>query len=79
MDKELIAQLTQWHEDGEHQKIVDTLMEIPPVDRDYEGISSLARAYNNLGHYEEALEQFAMIAEQGQNDLLWYDHNSIQG
>ncbi|WP_375103910.1 SMI1/KNR4 family protein [Paenibacillus sp. RS8] len=72
MDKERIAQLAQWHEDDEHQKIVDTLMEISPEDRDYEAISSLARAYNNLGHYEEALEQFAMIAEQGQDDPLWH-------
>ncbi|GGH11718.1 SMI1/KNR4 family protein [Paenibacillus segetis] len=72
MDKELIVQLMQWHEDDEHQKIVDTLMEIPPEDRDYEVISSLARAYNNLERYEEALEQFAMIAEQGQNDPLWH-------
>lgn len=72
MDKEQIAQLAQWHEDDEHQKIVDTLMEISPEDRDYEEISSLARAYNNLGHYEEALEQFAMIAEQGQDDPLWH-------
>lgn len=72
MDKELTAQLTQWHEDDEHQKIVDTLMEIPPADRDYEVVSSLARAYNNLGRYEEALEHFAMIAEQGQNDYLWH-------
>ncbi|KAA1189409.1 tetratricopeptide repeat protein [Paenibacillus sp. B2(2019)] len=72
MDKELTVQLTQWHEDDEHQKIADTLMAIPLADRDYEVVSSLARAYNNLGRYEEALEHFAMIAEQGQNDYLWH-------
>ncbi|WP_139990899.1 SMI1/KNR4 family protein [Paenibacillus paridis] len=72
MDKELIAQLAQWHEDDEHQKIADTLTEIAPEDRDYEVVSSLGRAYNNLGRYEEALEQFAVIEEQGRNDHLWH-------
>ncbi len=72
MDKGLFAQLMQWHEDDEHQKIVGTVMEIPPEDRDYDGVSSLARAYNNLGRYEEALEQLAVIAEQGKKDPLWH-------
>ncbi|GGF95785.1 hypothetical protein GCM10010912_45910 [Paenibacillus albidus] len=72
MDNELRAQLKQWHEDDEHQLIVDSLLKIPPADRDYEEISSLGRAYNNLEQYEEALEQFALIEEQGGNDPLWY-------
>ncbi|MDF2647224.1 MAG: glucan biosynthesis protein [Paenibacillus sp.] len=69
---ELSAQIMQWHEDNEHQQIVDALMKIPPADRDYEMISSMGRAYNNLSLYEKALEQFAFIAEQGKNDPLWY-------
>ena len=72
MEKELSAQIMQWHEDNEHQQIVDTLMKIPPADRDYDMISSMGRAYNNLSLYEKALEQFAFIAEQGKNDPLWY-------
>ncbi|WP_240419532.1 hypothetical protein [Paenibacillus periandrae] len=62
----------KWHEDNEHQQIVDTLMKIPPADRDYDMIISMGRAYNNLSLYEKALEQFALIAEQGKNDPLWY-------
>ena len=72
MEQELSAQIMQWHEDNEHQQIVDTLMNIPPADRDYDMISSIGRAYNNLSLYEKALEQFAFIAEQGKNDPLWY-------
>lgn len=72
MEQELSAQILQWHEDDEHQQIVDTLMKIPPADRDYDMISSMGRAYNNLSLYKKALEQFAIIAEQGKNDPLWY-------
>ncbi|CAH1220480.1 hypothetical protein PAECIP111892_04848 [Paenibacillus auburnensis] len=72
MDTILAAQLAKWHEDGEHQQIVDTLLEIPPGERDYGIISSLGRAYNNLERYEEGLEQFQQIAGEGQSDPLWH-------
>lgn len=72
MEQELRDQIKQWHDNNEHQQIVDTLLKIPPADRDYDMISSLGRAYNNLSLYEKALEQFAVIAEQGQHDPLWY-------
>ncbi|TYP73278.1 Imm51 family immunity protein [Paenibacillus methanolicus] len=72
MEQELRAQIMQWHEDNEHQQIVDALLKIPPADRDYDMIGSIGRAYNNLSLYEQALEQFAGIAEQGNNDPLWY-------
>lgn len=72
MDQTLIDQLTEWHEAEEHQRIVDTLLTIPEEERNYEAVSRLARAYNNLERYEEALEQFALIAEPGQQDPLWH-------
>ncbi|MGO4545105.1 SMI1/KNR4 family protein [Paenibacillus sp. 2TAB23] len=72
MKEELSVQIMQWHEDSEHQQIIDMLMKIPPADRDYDMVSSMGRAYNNLDLYEDALEQFAFIAEQGKNDPLWH-------
>ncbi|NOU79875.1 tetratricopeptide repeat protein [Paenibacillus sp. LMG 31459] len=72
MDEELLAQLKRWHEDNEYQQIVDRIQEIPPDARDYETISQLARAYNNLEHYGEALEQLLSIAGEGGNDPLWH-------
>lgn len=72
MEQELSAQIMQWHENDEHQQIVDTLLKIPPADRDYDMIGSIGRAYNNLSMYGRALEQFAFIAEQGKKDPLWY-------
>lgn len=72
MDQALMDQIMRWHEDDEHQRIVDTLLEVPPQDRDYAITGSLGRAYNNLGQYEEALNQFSQIAEAGKMDPLWH-------
>lgn len=72
MDKELLAQLKRWHEENEHQQIVDRILEIPPESRDYESVSCLGRAYNNLDRYGEALEQLLSIADEGGQDPLWH-------
>ncbi|MFE4712296.1 SMI1/KNR4 family protein [Paenibacillus sp. NPDC056722] len=56
MQNDLLTQLALWHEENEHQRIVDTIMEIPALERDPQLISQLARALNNLERYAEALE-----------------------
>ncbi|SET97095.1 SMI1/KNR4 family protein [Paenibacillus sp. NFR01] len=72
MREELIAQLDQWHEDDEIQNIVDAVTEIPAEERDYTLVSHLGRALNNLERYEEALEQFMSVQDEGENDPLWH-------
>ncbi|WP_442956515.1 DUF5713 family protein [Paenibacillus sp. YIM B09110] len=72
MDKDYIAQLISWHQEDEHEKIVERIMEIPQSDRDYETINLLARAMNNLERYDEALQQLLTIANRGENDPLWH-------
>ncbi|WP_405083131.1 SMI1/KNR4 family protein [Paenibacillus chitinolyticus] len=72
MKETLTNQLNEWHEEDEHRKIVDLLIAIPDEERDYEAVSLLARAYNNLGLYEEALCQLENIAEAGKEDSLWH-------
>ncbi|WP_274310278.1 SMI1/KNR4 family protein [Solibacillus daqui] len=72
MEQKLIDQLNEWHEVDEHQRIIDSLSQIPDEERDYESISLLARAYNNLGLYKEALYQFDKISEAGKQDSLWH-------
>jgi len=72
MEKDTLAQLIIWHQEDEHEKIVDRIMEIPQSDRDYETVSLLARAMNNLEHYDEALQQLLTIAKQGEDDPLWH-------
>lgn len=72
MEKDPFAQLIIWHQEDEHEKIVGSIMEIPQSDRDYETVSLLARAMNNLERYDEALQQLLTIAKQGEDDPLWH-------
>ncbi|OME97333.1 hypothetical protein BK127_40820, partial [Paenibacillus sp. FSL H7-0331] len=62
MEKDPFAQLIIWHQEDEHEKIVDNIMKIPQSDRDYDTVSLLARAMNNLERYDEALQQLLTIA-----------------
>ncbi|WP_106769653.1 SMI1/KNR4 family protein [Paenibacillus faecalis] len=72
MREDLLAQLDEWHEEDEYEEIVDAIIEIPEDERDYELISHLGRAMNNLERYEEAIEQFLSVAEEGKEDPLWH-------
>ncbi|WP_340026423.1 Imm51 family immunity protein [Paenibacillus sp. FSL K6-1096] len=72
MDKTLLAQIKRWHEQDEHQQIVDRILEIPAEQRGYELTSQLGRAYNNLDQYEEALALLLSVAEEGADDPLWH-------
>lgn len=68
----LLRQLNKWHKAGEYQKIVDRILEIPKEERDYELTSQLARAYNNLSRYEEAVKLLGSVASAGEKDALWH-------
>uniref|UniRef100_UPI00403F18BA DUF5713 family protein n=1 Tax=Paenibacillus sp. FSL K6-0276 TaxID=2921450 RepID=UPI00403F18BA len=72
MEKDPFAQLIIWHEEDEHEKIIDRIMEIPQSDRDYNTVSLMARAMNNLERYDEALQQLLSIAKLGEDDPLWH-------
>ena len=78
MREELLEQLEEWHEQDEFEEIVDAITAIDVEERDYELIGHLGRALNNLERYEEAVEQFLTVAEEGQDDpcgiiaLVWH-------
>nr|WP_154894465.1 SMI1/KNR4 family protein [Paenibacillus xylanexedens] len=72
MRDELLEQLEEWHEQDEFEEIVDAITAIDVEERDYELIGHLGRALNNLERYEEAVEQFLTVAEEGQDDPLWH-------
>ncbi|GAB6927864.1 hypothetical protein JCM10914A_18470 [Paenibacillus sp. JCM 10914] len=72
MNEELLQQLEDWHEEDEFEEIVEAIMAIPAKERDYELVSHLGRAMNNLERYEEAIEQFLRIKKKGQDDPLWH-------
>jgi len=67
---ELMEQLVQWHEDNEHQKIIRTIEAMPQKDSEMAGI--LARAYNNVSRYKEALVLLESIAEVSQESAMWH-------
>lgn len=71
MQEDLLDKLEAWHEEDEFENIVAAINEIPEAERDYTLISHLGRALNNLERYEEAIEQFEFIADEGKNDPLW--------
>lgn len=72
MSEELLEQLEAWHEEDEFEEIVDAITDIPEEERDYVLVSHLGRALNNLERYDEAVEQFLSVAEEGQEDPLWH-------
>lgn len=72
MQKDLLKKITKFHDDEEHDKIIKLLLAIPEKERDYETISLLARTYNNIGKYKEAVELLLPLKEEGENDDLWH-------
>ncbi|MDR0267803.1 SMI1/KNR4 family protein [Paenibacillus sp.] len=72
MQDELLTKLDQWHEEDQFEEIVEAITEIPAQDRDYVLVSHLGRALNNLERYDEAAEQFLIVAEEGKDDPLWH-------
>lgn len=81
MDRDkVLSQLARWHEDGEYQKIIETIEAIPQEHLDYELTCQLARAYNNLAepgvqgkkHLQKAIELLNSVKEQGEEDALWH-------
>ena len=68
---ELIERLKRWHEEDEHQSIVDAILRIADDERDYLLNGLLGRAYNNLDLYDEALEVLLQYAADGRDDAIW--------
>lgn len=71
MERELLEQLNNWHEQDQFGLIIERIQQIPESERDYELIGQLARAYNNDARYREAIQQLLSVEEQGVNDPLW--------
>ncbi|SFE24308.1 Tetratricopeptide repeat-containing protein [Paenibacillus algorifonticola] len=72
MDKDLLKQLTLWHNKDQYEKIINKIMEIPEADRDYDLVCHLARALNNQENYNEAIKYFLSVQKQGEHDPLWH-------
>jgi tetratricopeptide (TPR) repeat protein len=68
----LLADIALWHDNDEHQKILDAIAPVPRDMWDYRLASFYARALNNLDKYEEALDLLLGLEEQGKEDGKWY-------
>jgi tetratricopeptide (TPR) repeat protein len=65
-------QIRLWHENDEHEKIIEEIEKFPRAEWDYELINLYARALNNCGRYREALDILMSVEEEGRNDGLWH-------
>jgi len=70
-DPMFVKKLIEWHDNDEHQKIIDTIEQVPLEKRDFELIGFYARALNNADRYAEALDQLMALEEQGKEDAFW--------
>ena len=83
MDKKLRKRCEKLNKQNKFGEIITLIEALPIAERDYEAASQLARAYNNKGRYQEALDLLLPLGEQGKDDPLWhfrlgyaYDHLS---
>ena len=72
--EELLAQIGEWRNNREHQKVIDTLNALPAEEKDYIIIYNLAREYNIVGRFEEAKAAFESVKEEGFKDPNWHFH-----
>ena len=70
--KDILDQISNWHENNNHEEIISAISEIPETDHDYELTCLLARAYNNIDEYENALALLLSVKDEGQYDLMWH-------
>ncbi|SFW36474.1 tetratricopeptide repeat protein [Cellulophaga fucicola] len=71
ISQELISKLNEWHNTGNHLKVVLELKSLPETSNSYLLTNLLARALNNLNLYEEALGLLQSVSEQGKEDRDW--------
>lgn len=51
----LSAQIDQWFETGEHEQIIQAILDLPDIRRTDKLMGDLAVAYNNSGEYNKAI------------------------
>lgn len=72
MDNKLKRLVEPWHDADNHHSIIDLLEKMPEQERDFETVSLLARAYNNVEQYQMAYHLLKSVADDGQHDERWH-------
>lgn len=70
-EKILEKKINRLHRQNDHAQIERLIEEIPETERNYDVSCYLARAKNNLGKYEEALDILQPLAVIGGDDAMW--------
>ena len=71
METVSMKKLERWHDEDKYQKIVDAVMAMPESARTFEHISHQARAYTNLGKYQDAYNLLCARRSEGNENALW--------
>ena len=67
----MLSRIQNWHRQDEHKKILEEIDTIPQEFWDYEVTCLYARALNNSGLYEKALNTLVNVKTLGKNDAIW--------
>jgi tetratricopeptide (TPR) repeat protein len=67
-----IAQLITWHGKDQHGRIIRSIEKLGGKDRDYEITGYYARALNNMGRFQEALDALLDVEQEGKDDAAWF-------
>lgn len=71
MDAKLKEQIDLWTDQDEYDKIITAINALSDKERDFEAISELGRAFNNMGDYQGGLDTLMSIQEEGKSDYKW--------
>lgn len=71
-DGALLEQIEAWNRDRQYERILQAIEAVPAEQRGYQLLGQQARALNNLGRYEEALQVLERCKQQGAADPLWH-------
>lgn len=71
MKKALLQELDYLHEEEKHQAVIEKIRELSSENLSSDILGKLARAYANLGNYEEALKILKEIRKEEEHTSLW--------
>lgn len=68
----LLEQIEAWNADRQYERILEAILAVEPEQRGAKLLGQQARALNNLGRFEEALQVLEQCKEQSAADPLWH-------
>lgn len=72
MTKEMEELIDKYWDEDQHNKIVELIMAVPETERDLDMMGQLVVAYNNLGHYDDAIKLSMELKEVSTELPAWY-------